>query len=106
MSLTPEQCMKKCQAGTNSHNSANTLHAECYGNIGRLLTENERLKKYISEQLAMHIRQLNKQYEVALEITASYMMRYDKNRIDKENALDIVRTIVEVRAAPEDPIPL
>ena len=34
-----EKVMKRCQAGTTNYDDANNLHAECYGTIGRLMTE-------------------------------------------------------------------
>lgn len=42
---TNEQLMKACQIGCNNLNDANNLLAECYGRIGRLTEENERLRK-------------------------------------------------------------
>lgn len=41
---TNEQIMKACQIGCNNLNDANNLLAECYGRIGRLSEENERLR--------------------------------------------------------------
>ena len=41
---TNEQLMKACQIGCNNLNDANNLLAECYGRIGKLADENERLK--------------------------------------------------------------
>lgn len=38
-----EKVMKRCQIGTTNYEAANNLHAECYGTIGRLLAEVERL---------------------------------------------------------------
>lgn len=35
--------MKRCQIGTSSYDSANTLHAECYGTIGNLVAERDLL---------------------------------------------------------------
>lgn len=39
-----KQVMKRCQAGTNNYDKANNLHAECYGTIGVLIHEIERLR--------------------------------------------------------------
>ena len=39
-----ENLMKRLQAGTRNYDDANSLHAECYGTIGALEQENERLK--------------------------------------------------------------
>jgi hypothetical protein len=50
--MTNEQLMKACQIGCNNLNDANNLLAECYGRIGKLASENERLRenaKIISE---------------------------------------------------------
>lgn len=41
---TNEQLMKACQIGCNNLNNANDLLVECYGRIGKLANENERLK--------------------------------------------------------------
>lgn len=42
---TNEQLMKACQIGCNNLNDANNLLAECYGRIGKIAEENERLRK-------------------------------------------------------------
>jgi len=42
---TTEQLMKACQIGCSNLNDANSLLAECYGRLGRLNEENERLRK-------------------------------------------------------------
>lgn len=41
---TNEQLMKACQIGCNNLNDANNLLAECYGRIGKIAEENERLR--------------------------------------------------------------
>jgi len=38
-----EKVMKRCQIGTRNYNEANDLHAECYGTIGALVQERDRL---------------------------------------------------------------
>lgn len=43
MKTDAEKVMKRCQIGTTNYEAANNLHAECYGTIGRLLAEVERL---------------------------------------------------------------
>jgi len=41
---TTEQLMKACQIGCSNLNDANSLLAECYGRLGRLNEENERMR--------------------------------------------------------------
>ena len=53
---TNEQLMKACQIGCNNLNDANNLLAECYGRIGRLAEENERLRKDAEKLAAMPVR--------------------------------------------------
>jgi hypothetical protein len=38
-----ERVMKRCQIGTTNYEESNNLHAECYGTIGRLVLEVNRL---------------------------------------------------------------
>lgn len=45
--MTPEQVMKACQVGTRNYDAANSLHAECYGTIGKLLHQQTRLVRQI-----------------------------------------------------------
>ena len=45
---TPEQVMEQCQIGTRNYDDANNLHAECYGTIGKLLHERERLVGHVN----------------------------------------------------------
>ena len=58
---TTEQLMKACQIGCSNLNDANSLLAECYGRLGRLNEENERLKTdaerldWISRQYLEHL---------------------------------------------------
>ena len=47
--MTNEQLMKACQIGCNNLNDANNLLAECYGRIGKLASENERLRGWIDD---------------------------------------------------------
>lgn len=44
-----EAVMKRCQIGTNTHCSANDLHAECYGTIGALVQERNKLRLLLKE---------------------------------------------------------
>lgn len=44
---TNEQLMKACQIGCNNLSDANNLLAECYGRIGMLTEESERLRGWI-----------------------------------------------------------
>lgn len=37
------ELMKKCQRGASNLNDANNLLADCYGSLGALIAENERL---------------------------------------------------------------
>ena len=53
---TNEQLMKACQIGCNNLTDANDLLAECYGHIGRLVEENERLRKDADKPLTGEIR--------------------------------------------------
>ena len=48
---TNEQLMKVCQIGCNNLNDANN-HWECYGRIGKLADENERLKADAADRMA------------------------------------------------------
>jgi hypothetical protein len=96
--MTPEEVMKKCQIGTHSRNEGNSLHAECYGTIGRLLAENKRLKEYISGPMATNIRTLNAQYTVAEELLATFMMRYEGDRFKQRgNIMDAVKETIAAR---------
>lgn len=42
-----KKLLKRLQAGTRNYDEANNLHAECYGTIGALEQEVERLKEFI-----------------------------------------------------------
>jgi len=39
--------MKRCQRGTRNYDEANNLHAECYGTIGALAIERNKLKRQL-----------------------------------------------------------
>lgn len=102
MTMTPEQVMKKCQIGTNSQNMANSLHAECYGTIGRLLHQQEQLRTYVANDLAGHVRQLNAQYEALYNLTLHLMMRYERR--EKRIAEEIITQHVAIRITLEEPL--
>jgi hypothetical protein len=46
---TLKATMKKCQNGTRNYNEANALHAECYGQIGALVTKIELLQVWLAQ---------------------------------------------------------
>jgi len=46
--------MKRCQVGTRNYNEANDLHAECYGMIGSLLNERDRLQNILDNRPAIN----------------------------------------------------
>ena len=48
--------MKRCQIGTRNYAEANDLHAECYGMLGKLQAEVERLRKEVEEQINLRAR--------------------------------------------------
>jgi len=39
-----EAVMKRCQRGSNNLDNANNLHAECYGTIGALIQDRDRMR--------------------------------------------------------------
>ena len=47
--MSNEKLLKRLQIGTRNYDEANNLHAECYGAIGALEQEVERLKGAIQE---------------------------------------------------------
>lgn len=46
-----EKTMKRCQIGTRNYNEANDLHAECYGTIGALVQERDKLRHLLNRLL-------------------------------------------------------
>lgn len=66
--IDAEKVMKRCQIGTTNYEDSNNLHAECYGTIGRLLAEVERLQSRqwvgLTKEEAKEISLANRPYVV------------------------------------------
>ena len=83
MKIDAEKVMKRCQIGTTNYEAANNLHAECYGTIGRLLAEVERLKNRpwvgLTKEEAKEISLANRPYVVDM-IAALEARLKEKNK--------------------------
>ena len=104
--MAPDLLMQKLRAGTTTQGAANSLHAECYGTIGRLLEENARLKTYMRETMAEDIRKLNSQYNIVHDLAMHLIVKHERKTVPV--AQEMVNDLVRIRLQPvtlEDEIP-
>lgn len=108
---TNEQLMKACQIGCNNLNDANNLLAECYGRIGKLITEhawaigeakrlteeNERLRKDAEKLAAMPVRYVSLQH-IKTKVTDANPNPVRVNVISERNSawLDMPREKIDI----------
>jgi len=78
---TTEQLMKACQIGCSNLNDANSLLAECYGRLGRLNEENERMR---NDAATKAMRMLQAEYKEMAQQVAE--LRLDLRRYQEREA--------------------
>ena len=92
--------MKRCQIGVGGRNALDEAHsimAECYGTLGKLQSENARLREYITK-LAGQVRQVNAEYQATTDFCLHLMARYEKRKT--EDALWLIKHNAVMRSQP------